>query len=100
MCVCAIVCVCPCVCVCVCMCVCLCVCVCVCVGLARTMYIQCVYGKLGREITKYAVMYGVYVPFWPTLCVCLCVCVCVCDELVVMKLVLSTYYLLLCQRIS
>ena len=34
------------------------------VGLARTIYI---YGILGREITKYTVIYGVYIRFWPTL---------------------------------
>ena len=34
---------------------------------------ECVYTVFfGREITKYTVMYGVYVRFWPTLCVCVC----------------------------
>jgi hypothetical protein len=28
---------------------------------------QCVYGIFGRKITKYTVIYGVYVRFWPTL---------------------------------
>jgi len=72
------------------------------------MYIRCIYGILGRNITKYTVIYGEYVRFWPTLlmfthsrahqvaflwaikgngvmlthtmcfCVCACVCVCVC----------------------
>ena len=37
------------------------------VGLARTIYIRCIYGNLGREITKYTVIYGVYVRSWPTL---------------------------------
>jgi hypothetical protein len=37
------------------------------VGLARTIYIRCVYGIFGREITKYTVIYGVYIRFWPTL---------------------------------
>jgi len=38
------------------------------VGLARTIYIRCIYGTFGREITKYTVIYGVYIQFWPTLC--------------------------------
>jgi len=29
------------------------------VGLARTIYIRCIYGIFGREITKYTVIYGV-----------------------------------------
>jgi hypothetical protein len=36
-------------------------------GLARTIYIRCIYGVFGREITKYTVVYGVYIRFWPTL---------------------------------
>jgi hypothetical protein len=48
-------------------CECVCVCVCVCVGLARTTYIRCICGIFGREITKYTVIYGVYIRFWPTL---------------------------------
>jgi hypothetical protein len=36
-------------------------------GLARTIYIRCIYGILGREITKYTVIYGVCIRFWPTL---------------------------------
>ena len=43
---------------------------CACVGLARTIYIRCIYGTFGREITKYTVIYGVYIRFWPTLCMC------------------------------
>ena len=39
----------------------------ICLGLARTIYIRCIYGIFGREITKYTVIYGVYVRFWPTL---------------------------------
>jgi len=31
------------------------------------MYIQCIYGIVGREITKYTVIYGEYIRFWPTL---------------------------------
>jgi hypothetical protein len=31
------------------------------------MYIQCVYGILGREITKHAVIHGAYKRFWPIL---------------------------------
>jgi len=30
------------------------------VGLARTLYIRCLYGIFGREITKNTVIYGVY----------------------------------------
>ena len=37
------------------------------VGLARTIYIRCIYGLYGREITKYTVIYGVYIRFRPTL---------------------------------
>jgi len=37
------------------------------VGLARTIYIRCIYGIFGREIIKYTVIYGVYIRFWPTL---------------------------------
>jgi hypothetical protein len=37
------------------------------IGLARTIYIRFIYGIFGREITKYTVIYGVYVRFWPTL---------------------------------
>jgi len=40
------------------------------VGLARTIYIQCIYGIFGREITKYTIIYGAYIQFWPTLHVC------------------------------
>ena len=36
-------------------------------GLARTIYIRCMYSIFGREITKYMVIYGVYIWFWPTL---------------------------------
>jgi hypothetical protein len=39
-----------------------------CLGLARTIYIRCIYGIFGREMTKYTVIYGVYIRFWPTLC--------------------------------
>jgi hypothetical protein len=35
--------------------------VCICVGLARTIYIRCVYSILGREFTKYTVIHGVYI---------------------------------------
>jgi hypothetical protein len=35
-----------------------------CVGLARTIYIRCVYGIFGREITIFTVIYGVYIRFW------------------------------------
>jgi hypothetical protein len=36
-------------------------------GLARTIYIRCIYSIFGREISKDAVIYGVYIRFWPTL---------------------------------
>jgi len=35
--------------------------------LARTIYIRCIYGNVGREITNYTVIYGAYIRFWPTL---------------------------------
>ena len=38
-----------------------------CVGLARTIYVRCMYGIFGRETTIHTVIYGVYVRFWPTL---------------------------------
>ena len=34
------------------------------VGLARTICVQCKYEIFGREITKYTVIYGVYIRFW------------------------------------
>ena len=37
------------------------------IGLARTIYMRCIYGIFGREITKYTVIYGVHIRFWPTL---------------------------------
>jgi hypothetical protein len=41
-----------------------------CVELARTIYMQCIYGIFGRDITTYTVIYGVYIQFWPSLCMC------------------------------
>jgi hypothetical protein len=38
------------------------------IGLARTIYIRCIYGIFGREFTKYTVIYGVHIRLWPTLC--------------------------------
>jgi hypothetical protein len=42
--------------------------------MASTIYLQCIYGYFGREITKYAVTYYavtygayIYTWFWPTL---------------------------------
>jgi len=35
--------------------------------LARTIYIRFVYDIFGREITKYTVIYGAYIRFWPAL---------------------------------
>jgi len=37
------------------------------IGLARTIYIRCIYNILNREITKCTVIYGVYIRFLPTL---------------------------------
>ena len=42
-------------------------CNCVYIGLAKTIYIRCMYGTFGRKITKYTVIYGAYIRFWPTL---------------------------------
>jgi len=39
----------------------------VCIALARIIYIRCVYGNFGREITKYTVIFGACIPFWPIL---------------------------------
>ena len=36
-------------------------------GLARTIYIRFIYGIFYREFTKYTVIYGEYIRFWPTL---------------------------------
>ena len=41
-----------------------------CLGLARTIYVRCIYGNIGRKITKDTVVYGVYIRFWPTLLLC------------------------------
>ena len=38
-------------------------------GLARTIYIRCIYGIFSRRFFKYTVIYGVYIRFWPTLLV-------------------------------
>ena len=40
------------------------------VGLARTLYIRCIYGIFGRETTKYTGIYSAYIRFWPTLPQC------------------------------
>jgi len=37
------------------------------VGLAKTIYIRCKYGIFGRKLTRYTVIQGVYIRFWPTL---------------------------------
>jgi hypothetical protein len=37
------------------------------IGLARTIYIRCIYGILCRDVIKYTVINGVYIRFWPTL---------------------------------
>ena len=44
-------------------------------GLARTVYIRCIHGIHGREISKYTVIYGVYIRFWPTQHSFMCTCV-------------------------
>jgi len=36
------------------------------IELARTMYIRYIYGNIGRKTTKYTVIYGIYIRFWPT----------------------------------
>ena len=36
-------------------------------GLARAIYIRCMYGAFGRKINKFTVIYGAYIRFWPTL---------------------------------
>jgi hypothetical protein len=36
-------------------------------GSARTIYIRCKYGIFGKAITKFTVIYGAYIQFWPTL---------------------------------
>ena len=35
--------------------------------LANPRYIRCTHGIFGRGITRYTVIYGVYIRFWPTL---------------------------------
>jgi hypothetical protein len=40
------------------------------VGLARTIYTRCMYCIFGREITKYTVIYGANLRFWPALHIC------------------------------
>ena len=37
-----------------------------CIELTRTVNIWCIYGIFCREITKYTVIYGLYIRFWPT----------------------------------
>jgi hypothetical protein len=37
------------------------------IGLARTIYIQCIFGIFGKEIKG---IYDVYLRFWPTLFFC------------------------------
>jgi hypothetical protein len=36
-----------------------------------SIYVRCIYGAFGMEITKYTVIYGVYVRIWPTLSITL-----------------------------
>ena len=40
------------------------------IWMARTIYVQCINGIFGRDLTKYTVIYGVHVRFWPTLNKC------------------------------
>jgi hypothetical protein len=42
------------------------------------IYIRCIYGIFGREFTKYTVIYGVFIRFWPPIWYVHIVCVCVC----------------------
>ena len=51
-------------------CVRVCVCVCVCMRIFCCIYIRCVDGSFGREITKCSVIYGAKIQFWPTLDMC------------------------------
>jgi len=37
------------------------------VGLAKTIYKRFIHGIFGREITRHAVICGVYIRFWPSL---------------------------------
>ena len=37
------------------------------IGLARTIYIRCIYSIFSRRFVKYTAIYGVYIWFWPTL---------------------------------
>jgi hypothetical protein len=73
-CMCVFVCVCVCVCVSMRACACVCMRVCVYIGLARTIYIRCIYGIFGRKITEYTVYIYVHIRFWPTLRVCVIMC--------------------------
>ena len=51
------------------------------VGLVRTVYIYTVYIRyFGRDVTKYMVIYGVYIRFWTTLFVWHAVSICVCES--------------------
>jgi len=38
-----------------------------CIGLAKTIYIWCIYIISGMNITKYTVLYDACIQFWPTL---------------------------------
>jgi len=37
------------------------------VGQAKNIYMRCIYGTFGREITKYTVIYNAYLHLWLTL---------------------------------
>ena len=43
---------------------------CSCVGLARTIYIRCIYGIVCRDCIECRAIYSVYIRFWPTLFMC------------------------------
>ena len=37
------------------------------IHMTQIPYIRCIYGISGREVTRYTVIYGAYIRFWPTL---------------------------------
>ena len=54
---------------------------------AKTIYKRCISGYFGREITKYTVICGVYIWFWPTLRTCTsCMAVCLLVSLLAQSL--------------
>lgn len=39
-----------------------------CLGVTRTINIEFIYRVFGREITRYTVIFVVYIRFWPRMC--------------------------------